>query len=50
MLKTPSLALVAALTISSSAAAHEVWVERDGSGPARVYLGEPAEPVPATKH
>lgn len=44
MLKTTSLALAAALTISSSAGAHEVWL--DGSGPARVYLGEPAEPVP----
>ncbi len=46
MLKTPSLALVAALLVSGSATAHEVWLERDGSGPARVYLGEPAEPVP----
>jgi len=26
--------------------AHEVWVERDGDGPARIYLGEPAEPLP----
>lgn len=32
--------------MSGAAQAHEVWVERDGSGPARVYLGEPAEPVP----
>lgn len=29
-----------------SAQAHEVWIERDGSGPARIYLGEPAEPLP----
>src|SRR3546814_15813238 len=27
--------------------AHEVWVERDAAGPARIYLGEPADPVPA---
>lgn len=26
--------------------AHEVWIERDGNGPARIYLGEPAEAVP----
>ncbi|MEG8052397.1 DUF4198 domain-containing protein [Sphingomonas aerolata] len=24
-----------------------MWVERDGAGPARIYLGEPAEPMPA---
>lgn len=41
------LAAIAALS-SVPAAAHEVWVERDGNGPARIYLGEPAEPVPAT--
>lgn len=29
------------------AMAHEVWIERDGAGPARIYLGEPAEPLPA---
>jgi hypothetical protein len=28
------------------AQAHEVWIERDGSGPARIYLGEPAEVLP----
>jgi hypothetical protein len=28
------------------AGAHEVWVERDGNGPARIYLGEPAEALP----
>src|SRR3546814_20329686 len=27
--------------------AHEVWVKRDAAGPARIYLGEPADPVPA---
>ena len=29
------------------AEAHEVWIERDGAGPARIYLGEPAEALPA---
>ncbi|KAK0356521.1 hypothetical protein LTR94_004315 [Friedmanniomyces endolithicus] len=28
------------------AQAHEVWVERDGAGPARIYLGEPGDPLP----
>lgn len=31
---------------ASAAQAHEVWVERDGSGPARIYLGEPEAPLP----
>jgi hypothetical protein len=30
----------------SSAQAHEVWIERDGTGPARIYLGEPAMDMP----
>lgn len=30
----------------SPATAHEVWIERDGHAPARIYLGEPAEAVP----
>jgi uncharacterized GH25 family protein len=34
------------LGLSTSAQGHEVWIERDGSGPARIYLGEPAEPMP----
>ncbi|PZU59637.1 MAG: nickel uptake transporter family protein [Sphingobium sp.] len=39
--------LVATLLVGTQAAsAHEVWVERDAQGPARVYLGEPAEAVP----
>ena len=46
MLKTTSLALAAALLFAGSATAHEVWLERDGSGPVRVYLGEPAAPPP----
>lgn len=39
--------ILAATAFAMPAAAHEVWVERDGAGAARVYLGEPAEPVPA---
>ncbi|PNU06718.1 DUF4198 domain-containing protein [Novosphingobium guangzhouense] len=38
----PLLLLVAA----PAAQAHEVWIERDGNGPARIYLGEPAEVLP----
>jgi len=39
---------IAALLLGAAPAvqAHEVWVERDGSGPARIYLGEPAEVLP----
>lgn len=29
-----------------AAQAHEVWVERDGNGPARIYLGEPENALP----
>jgi hypothetical protein len=36
----------ALLATSTLAAAHEVWIERDGDAPARIYLGEPAEPIP----
>ncbi|MFV0623187.1 DUF4198 domain-containing protein [Sphingomonas sp. ac-8] len=32
--------------LSTTAQAHEVWIERDGTGPARIYLGEPAEAMP----
>ena len=32
--------------LSGTAQAHEVWVERDGAGAARIYLGEPGEPLP----
>lgn len=41
--------LIAALSIglSTAAQAHEIWIERDGAGPARIYLGEPAEILPA---
>ena len=38
--------MAAMLVVSVPAAAHEVWVERDGAGPARIYLGEPAAPMP----
>lgn len=39
--------LLAASSLAAPASAHEVWIERDGAGPARIYLGEPADPVPA---
>lgn len=39
-------AALAVLALATPAAAHEVWLERDGAGAARVYLGEPAEAVP----
>jgi hypothetical protein len=32
--------------LAGTAQAHEVWVERDGTGAARIYLGEPADPLP----
>lgn len=41
------LAVLAPAVLASAAQAHEVWIERDGAGPARIYLGEPAEPLPA---
>lgn len=40
-------ALVLAAVAAPAVQAHEVWIERDGAGPARIYLGEPAEPRPA---
>ncbi|MGL3823081.1 DUF4198 domain-containing protein [Sphingopyxis sp. R3-92] len=39
-------ALMAFSFLASPAMAHEVWMERDGSGSARIYLGEPADIVP----
>ncbi len=39
-------ALLALISLPSLAQAHEIWVERDGAGPARIYLGEPAQPLP----
>lgn len=41
-----SLAFILALALPAVADAHEIWVERDGTGPARIYLGEPAEALP----
>lgn len=41
------LVMMIALAAPVTANAHEVWVERDGDGPARIYLGEPAEALPA---
>jgi hypothetical protein len=38
--------LMAFSVLASPVAAHEIWIERDGSAPARIYLGEPAEAVP----
>lgn len=29
------------MSLASSAQAHEVWIERDPGGPARIYLGKP---------
>lgn len=40
------IAALLAATTATAAQAHEVWVERDGDGPARIYLGEPAEVLP----
>lgn len=45
-MKTLLLA-AAAMLIAAPVAAHEIWVEHDGKGPARIYLGEPHEAVPA---
>ena len=43
-MKSLLLACVAWSCLSLSAQAHEIWIERDnGSGPVRVYFGEPAE-------
>lgn len=40
------ISLLLLAMVPPAADAHEVWVERDGNGPARIYLGEPAEPLP----
>ncbi|WP_242495939.1 hypothetical protein [Sphingobium cupriresistens] len=45
-MKRLSMALVALVALSSTAQAHEIWVERDGAGPARIYLGEPGDVLP----
>jgi uncharacterized GH25 family protein len=46
MMKKSLLAAAFAAILGGTAQAHEVWIERDGDGPARIYLGEPAEPLP----
>lgn len=45
---TPAKPLAALLLLGLSpvAQAHEVWIERDGAGPARIYLGEPESALP----
>lgn len=42
------LSLLAAVLVAvpSLSSAHEIWIERDTGGPARIYLGEPGEAVP----
>jgi hypothetical protein len=45
-MKKTFAALIALGFLASPAAAHEVWIERDATGPARIYLGEPADVVP----
>ncbi|MGH6632519.1 DUF4198 domain-containing protein [Sphingopyxis sp.] len=45
-MKKTFAALMAFGFLASPAAAHEVWIERDATGPARIYLGEPADVVP----
>jgi hypothetical protein len=44
-MKSLAVAFSALIALLAPAAAHEVWIERDGDGPARVYLGEPNVPV-----
>ncbi|MBB6229082.1 hypothetical protein FHS79_003281 [Polymorphobacter multimanifer] len=45
-MKRPLFAVLL-LGLASATQAHEVWIERDCAGPARIYLGEPAEALPA---
>lgn len=46
-MKMTTLWATLATLVAMPAEAHEVWVERDASGPARIYLGEPGDVVPA---
>lgn len=39
------LSCLAVASLSLSAQAHEIWIERDGSGPVRIYFGEPTQEV-----
>jgi len=38
-----ALAAVLSSTIATAASAHEVWIEHDRSGPAKIYFGEPVD-------
>ncbi|MCS3811319.1 DUF4198 domain-containing protein [Xanthomonas sp. 4461] len=42
-MKSFLLSCLALASISLSAQAHEIWIERDGSGPVRIFFGEPAQ-------
>ncbi|MEA5125473.1 DUF4198 domain-containing protein [Xanthomonas floridensis] len=42
-MKSFLLSCLVLASISLSAQAHEIWIERDGSGPVRIYFGEPAQ-------
>ncbi len=42
-MKSFLLCCLAVASISLSAQAHEIWIERDGSGPVRIFFGEPAQ-------
>lgn len=42
-MKTLVLGCLLWSSLSLSAQAHEIWIERDGAGPVRVNFGEPAE-------
>ena len=45
-MKAFPLALLALIGLTATAQAHEIWVERDAAGPARIYLGEPGDTLP----
>ncbi|KQN94380.1 nickel uptake transporter family protein [Sphingomonas sp. Leaf231] len=45
-MRLSSLAAVVLAMLPSVAGAHEIWIERDAAGPARIYLGEPGEAPP----
>lgn len=45
-MKMKTLFTAALLGLSGTAQAHEIWIERDGNGPARIYLGEPEDALP----
>ncbi|MCC4608060.1 DUF4198 domain-containing protein [Xanthomonas campestris] len=42
-MKSFLLSCLALASLSLSAQAHEIWIERDGSGPVRIFFGEPAQ-------